>query len=168
MDGTMSTHEEPVRPQRRGRSIAMSEQEVDWFMHEERTCRVATVGADGTPHVMPLWFVWHDRSVWLNSIVKSQRWTDLTRDPHVAVVVDAGHDFHELRGVEVRGTIEQVGDVPRTTRAQPELVEPERLMARKYSRSGEFVPDGRHAWLRVRPTKLVSWDFRKNPGLKPS
>ncbi|WP_198412577.1 pyridoxamine 5'-phosphate oxidase family protein [Nocardioides mangrovicus] len=146
----------------------MSEREVDGFMRTERTCRVATVGADGTPHVMPLWFVWHDRSVWLSSIVKSQRWADLTRDPHVAVVVDAGTEFHELRGVEVRGEVEQVGDVPRTSRIDPELVEPERLMASKYSRSGEFVPDGRHAWLRVRPSKLVSWDFRKSAAPRTS
>jgi hypothetical protein len=168
MDGTMSTEQSGLRPQRRGRSIAMTEEELDRFLRDERTCRVGTVGADGSPHVMPMWFVWHDRSIWLNSIVASQRWKDLTRDPHVALVVDAGVEFHELRGVEVRGLIEQVGDVPRTTLAQPELAEPERLMARKYARSGEFVPDGRHAWLRVRPSKVVSWDFRKNQALRPS
>ena len=167
MDGTM-TEDEQLRPQRRGRSIAMTDQEVADFLAEQRTCRVATVGSDGTPHVMPMWFVWHDRSVWLSSIVKSQRWADLTRDPHVAVVVDAGTEFHELRGVEVRGTIDQVGDVPRTASHRPELVEPERLMACKYANSAEYRPDGRHAWLRVRPTKLVSWDFRKNPALRPS
>jgi hypothetical protein len=157
-----------LRPQRRGRSIAMDDAEVDAFLALERTCRVATVGADGTPHVMPMWFVWQDGSVWLNSIVRSQRWTDLTRTPDVAVVIDAGTEFHELRGVEVRGVIEQVGDVPRTDRPDPELAEPERLMGRKYAPSGEFHPDGRHAWLRVRPRKVVSWDFRKNPALRPS
>ncbi len=26
---------------------------------------------------------------------------------------------------------------------------------------GDFAPDGRHAWLRLTPDKLVSWDFRK-------
>jgi hypothetical protein len=25
----------------------------------------------------------------------------------------------------------------------------------------EFVYDGRHAWLRITPTKIASWDFRK-------
>ncbi|KAA1394257.1 pyridoxamine 5'-phosphate oxidase family protein [Aeromicrobium ginsengisoli] len=157
-----------VKQQKRGRRIAMSPEEVDAFLGEERTCRVATVTADGRPHVMPMWFVWDGTSVWLNSIVKSQRWTDLTRDPHVAVVIDAGHEFYELRGVEVQGTIEVVGDVPRTEQHEPELVRPEALMASKYTSSDEFRPDGRHAWLRITPTKLVSWDFRKNPALQPS
>ena len=38
---------------------------------------------------------------------------------------------------------------------------PEQLFARKYMGGGEYVPDGRHAWLQLTPDKLVSWDFRK-------
>jgi hypothetical protein len=34
-------------------------------------------------------------------------------------------------------------------------------MARKYRGSEDMVHDGRHAWLRITPVKIVSWDFRK-------
>src|SRR5690242_15425158 len=66
----------PAEPkqQRKGRSIAMSPEELDDFLGEERMCRVASVGADGRPHNSPLWFVWDGSALWLNSIVKSQRW----------------------------------------------------------------------------------------------
>jgi PPOX class probable F420-dependent enzyme len=157
--------EEPAR-QRRGRAIAMTDAEVDGFLAEERTCRVATVGADGSPHVAPLWFVWEGGHLWLNSLVRSQRWTDLMRDPRVAVVIDAGTGYQELRGVEIIGRVEAVGDVPRTTEADPRLTEAEQLFARKYTDSDVYAPDGRHAWLRITPDKLVSWDFRKNPALQ--
>lgn len=152
--------------QRRGRSIAMSPAEVDAFLGEERTCRVATVGADGRPHVAPLWFHWDGTALWLNSLVRSQRWTDLERDPRVAVVVDAGTDYLELRGVEISGRAVPVGDVPRGSDPLPDLVEPELAFARKYLGRESFVPDGRHAWLRIEPERLVSWDFRKNPALR--
>ena len=154
-----------VREQRRGRAIAMTPEEVDAFLRNEHTCRVATVGGDGQPHVAPLWFVWDGTSLWLNSLVRSQRWTDLDRDPRIAVVVDAGAEFRELRGVEITGRVEVVGDVPRGSDDDPELGEPELLFGRKYS-GGQFTPDGRHAWLRVRPEKVTSWDFRKNPALR--
>jgi PPOX class probable F420-dependent enzyme len=156
-----------VKEQRRGRAIAMSQAEVDAFLRDQHTCRVATVGGDGQPHVAPLWFVWDGSSLWLNSIVRSQRWTDLARDPRIAVVVDAGTEFWELRGVEIAGRAEAVGDVPRGTGDDPELTEPEALFGRKYT-GGKFVSDGRHAWLRIRPEKVTSWDFRKNPALRPS
>jgi hypothetical protein len=149
-----------MREQRRGRKIAMAADELDAFLREERTCRVATVGGDGRPHNTPLWFVWDGSALWLNSIVKSQRWTDLARNPQVSVMVDAGHDFGELRGAELIGQVEQVGEAPRTSTPDTSLEEPERLFGDKYA-GGTFVSDGRHAWLKLSPEKIVSWDFRK-------
>ncbi|MFI5953173.1 CoA transferase [Cryptosporangium sp. NPDC051539] len=155
----MVTAAESAR-QSRGRTIAMTAEERDAFLSEQRTCRVATNGADGAPHQSPLWYAWDGEAIWLNSIVKSRRWNDLVRDPRVSVIVDAGEDFTELRGVELMGTVEVVGEVPRTGAEVPELVEPERLFGARYA-AGQFRPDGRHAWLRLVPSRIVSWDFRK-------
>ena len=138
----------------------MAPEERETFLRDERTCRVASVGGDGSPHVTPLWFVWDGRSLWLTSIVRSQRWTDLQRDGRVSVIVDTGHDFMELRGVEIKGRAEVVGEVPRTGEPNAELEVPERLFADKYA-GGRVHHDGRHAWLRITPEKMVSWDFRK-------
>ena len=149
-----------VREQRRGRRIAMSPAERDDFLASERTCRVATTGPHG-PHNTPLWFVWDGTALWLTSIVKSQRWADLARDPRVAVLVDAGESYEELRGAELLGSVSVVGEVPRTGEDRPELAQPELLMARKYSGSDTFQHDGRHAWLRLVPDKITTWDFRK-------
>ena len=44
----------------------MTPDEVDAFLAEQRTCRVATVGTTG-PHATPLWYVWHGGSLWLTS-----------------------------------------------------------------------------------------------------
>jgi nitroimidazol reductase NimA-like FMN-containing flavoprotein (pyridoxamine 5'-phosphate oxidase superfamily) len=76
----------------------MSPEELDEFLTRERTCRVGTVGVDGAPHVSPLWFVWDGTALWMNSIVKSQRWTNFDRDPRVSVVIDGGYGYGELQG----------------------------------------------------------------------
>jgi hypothetical protein len=147
--------------QRRMRSIAMTADEVDAFLAEQRTCRVATVGPDG-PHATPLWFAWHGGRLWLTSLVRSRRWADLRADPRIGAVVDAGERYDELRGVELRGRVEVVGEVPRTGEPVPELVDPERVFADKYG-GGVLEHDGRHGWLRLIPEKITSWDFRKLP-----
>jgi len=153
----------PLQEQRRGNRITMSAAERDDFLSTERTCRVASLGGDGSPHVTPLWFAWDGSALWLTSIVKSQRWANLARDPRVSIVIDAGGDFLELRGVEISGTSEVVGEVPRTGEPVPELDTPEKLYADKYA-GGQMFHDGRHAWLRIVPDKIVSWDFRKIAG----
>jgi hypothetical protein len=148
-----------VKEQRRGRGLAMSEAERTAFLLTQRTCRIATL-CHGSPHLSAVWFVWHADELWVNSVVHSQRWTDIGRDPSVSVIVDDGHDFGELRGVELVGRAEVIGEVPRTGGAHPLLVEPEHLFAEKYA-DGTFRYDGRHAWFRVVPDKIVSWDLGK-------
>ena len=69
-------------------------------------------------------------------------WSDsVTR---IAVVIDAGQDYGELRGVEPRGSVELVGEVPRTGEPNAELAGPEQLMADRYT-GGTVSWDGRHA-----------------------
>ena len=150
-----------TQEQRVGRESMMTPKELDDFLAGERICRVATLSVGGAPHLSPLWFVWDGKAVWMVSLIKSQRWSDLARDPRVSIVVDTGHDIGELRGVEFRGRLEPVGEIPRKGEPNPELEEPERLFARKYLGKDKMGYDGMHAWLRLQPERLVSWDYRK-------
>lgn len=144
----------------------MSDGELDEFLRQQRTCRVATTGPDG-PHATPLWFLWHDSCIWLYSLVRSQRWTDLARDRRIGLVVDAGEEYAELRGVEISGVVEPIGDIPRLGDANQTLELLEALWVAKYKAGGatgsdaRMTYDGRHGWLRITPAKLASWDFRK-------
>ncbi|MFF7198376.1 pyridoxamine 5'-phosphate oxidase family protein [Streptomyces sp. NPDC008079] len=147
--------------QRRGRRIMMSAAEIDVFLAGHRTCRVATVSPDGRPHAGALWFAWDGTSLWLYSLVRSRRWADLRRDPRIAVVVDDGEDYGELRGVELSGSVDFVGEAPRTGVPHPELDTPERLFSERNFGLPAMPHDGRHAWLRLTPERVVSWDFTK-------
>ncbi|MFD7969323.1 pyridoxamine 5'-phosphate oxidase family protein [Streptomyces clavifer] len=154
--------------QRRGRRIMMSEAERDAYLTGRRTCRIATVSPEGRPHVGALWYVWDGTSLWLYSLTRSLRWSQLRHDPKIAVVVDDGAEYAELRGVELCGEAEFVGEVPREGAACPELELPERMFASKYFGMDELPHDGRHAWLRLTPETVTSWDFRKLADPAPS
>ncbi|MEV2255170.1 pyridoxamine 5'-phosphate oxidase family protein [Streptomyces sp. NPDC050147] len=147
--------------QRRGRRIMMSPDELDAYLTTERTCRVATVSGDGAPHVSALWFAWDGTSLWLFSITRSKRWADLRGDQRIAVVIDSGVEYGELRGVELSGSAVFVAESPRMGEPCPELETPERLFAQKYFGMDMMPYDGKHAWLRLTPEAVTSWDFRK-------
>ncbi|MER6959372.1 MULTISPECIES: pyridoxamine 5'-phosphate oxidase family protein [unclassified Streptomyces] len=150
--------------QRRGRKIMMTSGELDAFLADQRTCRVATVSTDGAPHVSALWFLWDGAALWLYSVVRSKRWADLRRDPRVAIVIDTGEEYDALRGVELSGAVDFVGEAPRTGELCAELDAVETLFARKNFGLDAMPHDGRHAWVRLNPAKIVSWDFRKLGG----
>jgi Pyridoxamine 5'-phosphate oxidase len=151
---------EQLQPQRRGRRIAMTPEELDAFLTSARTCRMATIGIDG-PHVTALWFLWDGTYIWIQSITRAQRWADLQRDPRVAIVVDSGVEYVELHGVEITGQAEFVGEQPRSGLPNDELAVMEPQFFLKYFNTDQVFHDGKHAWLRVKPAKIASWDFRK-------
>jgi nitroimidazol reductase NimA-like FMN-containing flavoprotein (pyridoxamine 5'-phosphate oxidase superfamily) len=147
--------------QQKWQQLAMTDAELNRFLESERTCRVATLGSDG-PHVTALWFLWDGTSIWLSSLVRSRRFANLRRDRRAALIVDAGCEFMELRGVEVTGCVEVVGEIPRAGEVSPCLEEVERQYSDKYL-GGEIkeLRAGTHAWLRLTPREIVSWDYRK-------
>ena len=86
--------------------ITMTPAEAAAFLEEERTVVAATIGRDGWPHLMPLWYVVRpagdEPRVWAWTFAKSQKVRNLERDPRATLQVEAGEAYHELRGVMLR------------------------------------------------------------------
>lgn len=140
--------------------IAMTEEEREAYLAGQRTVRLATTGPDGTPHVVPLWFVWHEGNMWLNSTLGNVTVENMLRSGLATGVVDDGEAYETLRGVALTGEVERVGD------SAPEAVE--RMWSEKYMGGGE-LPYRRwrnRSWFRLAPTREASWDFRKIPEAK--
>ena len=82
--------------------ITMTEDEVEAFLDEQRIVSAATLGRDGWPHVMPLWYVMREGDLWVWTYAASQKVRNLERDPRATLLVEAGEDYEELRGVMLR------------------------------------------------------------------
>src|SRR5437667_9150533 len=78
----------------------MSEKELERFLDEERVLTCATIGPNGRPDLMPLWYVRDSRTLYAGTYGKSQKARNLERDPRATVQIEAGRDrYGELRGV---------------------------------------------------------------------
>nr|MBA2528550.1 pyridoxamine 5'-phosphate oxidase family protein [Euzebyales bacterium] len=89
--------------------LRLTPAELDRYLGEQRTLRLATVDDSGVPHVVPLWFLWQDGAVWLNSLAKSRRHAHLRSGRPVGLVVDDGDAYDQLRGVRMTGRPRVVG-----------------------------------------------------------
>jgi hypothetical protein len=64
------------------------EQTRDFLGHGQRTGKVATVRADGRPHVAPIWFVLDGDDVVFMTGADTVKGKSLRRDPRVSLAVD--------------------------------------------------------------------------------
>jgi pyridoxamine 5'-phosphate oxidase family protein len=111
------------------RRSVFSEAEVA-YLHGggRRLGRLATVGADGTPHVVPVGWS-HNRDldtidVGGRDLSSSKKFRDVARTGRAAIVVDdlASVDPWRPRGIEVRGRAEAVTGERELIRIHPERV----------------------------------------------
>jgi pyridoxamine 5'-phosphate oxidase family protein len=105
--------------------------ELDYFNGERRLARVATVGADGTPHVTPVGMWSHNPELDTIDVTgrdfgEKKKFRDVARTGRAAIVVDdmASTDPWRPRGVEVRGRAEAVEDPEPLIRIHPERIYP--------------------------------------------
>ncbi len=145
--------------------IRMTPEEVDAFLHERHTMSVATIGPDGRPHVVAMWYGFLDGKPAFETYRKSQKVKNLERDPNMTCLVEDGDRYDQLRGVELvgRGTVIDDKDALRTIALS---------LFERYETG--FAPDqgeqyiefmvAKRVAVRVDFDDVVSWDHRKIAG----
>lgn len=88
----------------------MSESETATFLERSRIANLATIGLDGRPHLVAMWYGLIDGEVWFETKSKSQKAVNLRRDPRVTMLVEDGLTYDTLRGVSIEGRAEIVDD----------------------------------------------------------
>jgi pyridoxamine 5'-phosphate oxidase family protein len=90
--------------------------------------RIATVGADGTPHVVPVAWIYNavrdTIDVGGHELELSKKFRDVARTGRVAIVIDdlASTDPWRPRGIEVRGRGEAIAIPTPLIRVHPERI----------------------------------------------
>jgi PPOX class probable F420-dependent enzyme len=139
-------------------AIAMDDAEVLAFLEQERTLICATLGADGWPHLMPLWYVVRDGECWGWTYAKSQKVRNLERDARCTLQVEAGDSYLELRGVMMKC----VAAIHRDAETVREIG---RLLAVRFGAAEDTHVDERQVAKRVALqficSKIASFDHRK-------
>ncbi len=152
---------------REGRArVRMSDAEVAAFLAEASKVQVATLNADGSPHLTTLFHVVLDGRIAFWTYARSQKIRNLERDPRIGCLVEDGDEYLELRGVSVSGTADLVRDEATVRRIGTAVVQ---RMAGSADLgelgAGEVerqVP--KRVGVLVRPERVASWDHRRMRG----
>src|SRR4051795_8941320 len=90
--------------------IVLSDEEIQEFLEGSRTMTLATVDANGQPHLVAMWFALIDGDICFETKAKSQKAVNLRRNPVVSCLVEDGVVYEDLRGVAIEGTAEVTDD----------------------------------------------------------
>jgi pyridoxamine 5'-phosphate oxidase family protein len=107
---------------------AFTEEQLGYLRGERRLARVATVGKDGTPHVVPVGWRYNPEQDTIDirghDFERTKKYRDVRRSGRAAVVIDdlASVDPWRPRGVEVRGRAEALEEPVSQIRIHPDRI----------------------------------------------
>lgn len=119
-------------------SSAFTKEELEYMNGEQRLARVATVGKDGTPHVVPVGMWSHNAELDAIDVTgmdfeQTKKFRDVARSGRAAIVIDdmvkldpaeqqpGGWDSRP-RGIEIRGDAEALTDPKPLIRIHPHRI----------------------------------------------
>lgn len=139
----------------------MSTEEVAGFLDRQRTATMATLGSDGMPHLVAMWYAVIDGEVWFETKTKAQKVVNLRRDPRITVMVEAGSSYDQLRGVSIEGRAEVVEDPERIFAMGTRFWERYFGPYTEEMRPGVEQMLNKRVAVRVIPERIRTWDHRK-------
>jgi PPOX class probable F420-dependent enzyme len=122
---------------------------------------MATLNADGTIHMIAMWYGFLDGAVAIESKAKAQKIVNLRRNPTITCMVEDGEYYEELRGVQLVGKAEIIDDPARMFPLGVSVFE------RYYGGYTEAMRPAVEAMLykrvvvKVHVDRVASWDHRK-------
>ncbi|HEY7151082.1 MAG TPA: TIGR03618 family F420-dependent PPOX class oxidoreductase [Solirubrobacterales bacterium] len=147
--------------------IQLSPPEQRELIEAERVVVVSTMGSRGWPHSMPLWYVPRDGEIWIYTYAKSQKVRNLERDPRATLMIETGHEYGELRGVEIEAEAEIHRDLDTVFELARELTS-------RYTDDHVAMDDAavealkaqarKRVAVRFRAKRVATWDHRKLGG----
>jgi PPOX class probable F420-dependent enzyme len=144
----------------------MTDAEVRAFLAAGRDLQVASINADGTPHLVTMWYELDGDDVCFWTYGKSQKVVNLRRDPRLTVLVATGEVYDQLKGVSISGTAQLVEP------GSPEVLAFGLELFEKYwgpvddelVRAGVEAQAQKRVVIRVKADKTVTWDHTKLGG----
>jgi PPOX class probable F420-dependent enzyme len=142
-------------------AIVLTDDELRQLLEGSRSMTMATVGADGQPHLVAMWFAIIDGDICFETKAKSQKAVNLRRDPRISCLVEDGTTYEDLRGASFEGRAEVTDDADLLWRIGVSIWE------RYYGRYDDSLQPMVEAMLnkrvavRVRAERVRTWDHRK-------
>ena len=144
-----------VRPE-----LRMDVDEVRAFLDAHQTLLLATVDADGAPHVAPVFYAAiDDHTIAFVSGAETARVRNMRHEPRVSGVVEDGDSYANIRAVQFTGRARFLDDGEDAQRIAETLT---RRLA------GDQLPDGIENWIPpgrvvvvIDLARVVSWDHTR-------
>jgi len=135
--------------------VSMTKEAIDELLRGANVAVVAVTGPDGAPHAVPTWYEYRNGEIVFATDQTAFKYKCLAKDSRVTFVVDTKTPPYKAVVLKGRATMEERVDDDRLRRMSIHYLGEKN--GRRYAEQNRGPGT---VWVHLKPSRVISWDYR--------
>lgn len=129
----------------------------DEFLKSQKVIRLATIGKDKNPHIVPVWYIYSSKKIFIGTNTRTQKARNLKNNNHVAFCVDVGINAPNIFGVNGEGKANLITEKTKVKKIATKILL--RYFKNINDKSAIELLEDTDCIIEIIPEKFSSWNY---------
>ena len=127
------------------------------FLKKQKILHLATVDKTGTPHIVPVWYMYSAKKIYIGTNTKTEKAKNIKTHKKVSFCVDVGVNAPKIFGVMGQGNAKLIKDAQIVSRLEKKILL--RYFKNLNNKSAKELLDDTDCIIEIMPKKYAVWKY---------
>ena len=129
----------------------------DEFLKTQKILRLATIGKNKTPHIVPVWYMYSAKKFYIGTNTRTQKAKNAKKNKQVSFCIDVGVNAPNIYGVMGQGKANLILEKTKIKRIATKILL--RYFKNMNNKSAQELLDDTDCIIEIFPEKLKTWSY---------
>ncbi len=129
----------------------------DNFLKTQKVLRLATIDQKGTPHIVPVWYLYSQKKFYIGTNTRTEKAKNLKKNKRVSFCIDVGIHSPKIYGVMGKGNAKLILDKNKVSFFAKKILK--RYFRTLENKSAKELLDETDCIIEITPKKISTWSF---------
>ena len=129
----------------------------DEFLRKEKILRLATIDKDSTPHIVPVWYLYSGKKIYIGTNTKTEKARNVKSHKKVSFCVDVGINAPNIFGVMGKGNAVLITNESVVSRVAKKILL--RYFKTLNNKSAKEILDDTDCVIEITPKEYSVWKY---------
>jgi general stress protein 26 len=129
----------------------------DEFLKSQKVLRLATIGKNKTPHIVPVWYLYSSKKFYIGTHTRTQKAKNIMKSKRVSFCVDVGVNAPNIFGVNGEGNANLILEESRVKKIATKILL--RYFKNMKNKSAQELLDDTDCVIEIIPEKFSVWNY---------
>ncbi len=127
------------------------------FLKTQKILRLATIDSSGTPHIVPVWYMYRDNKIYIGTNTRTRKAKNIKKNSKVAFCVDIGTNAPNIVGVMSTGKAKMILNQTKVKSIAKKILL--RYFSSLQNKSAQQLLSDTDCILEITPKKVTEWRY---------